>query len=286
MASDRIFPSQATNPGGMTGTAYAAAVKEEGDALWNRVVNHLGSVVGTNSITAGASPALAAAYAHGQVFRFIAVGNNTTAVTINIDSRGVKDLKKRNGDPLAADDLVSGQSYEFFYDSTADDFYLTAELIGDVAVAAVASLNLTESWTLIDDTLVSGLTTHSVAITPGLYSQIQMVGIGVGQSSGTLRAINVALRNATTVVGSIWTSTATISGTQIIQFDITFQYEVITAGRRMMRHGKSLINTTAEDIAVAGSAMASVPDNIACYFTTNPSFDEGRILTYGRLLPV
>lgn len=68
-------------------------------------------------ITASVSPAISA-YAAGQRFVFIASGNNTGAVTININSVGAKAITKNGTTALAADDLVSGKIYTIVYDGT------------------------------------------------------------------------------------------------------------------------------------------------------------------------
>lgn len=64
-------------------------------------------------------PVLAYAAPLKQVFK--AGANNTTAVTVNVDGLGTKNVKKMNNGALAAlvaNDIVSGGVYEIWYDGT------------------------------------------------------------------------------------------------------------------------------------------------------------------------
>lgn len=82
----------------------------ESDAIW------LGTVSGTDTLTATPSPALAA-YAAGQKFRGIIANNNTTTVTLNVSSLGALALNQR-GTGLAANSLVAGEVFECVHDGT------------------------------------------------------------------------------------------------------------------------------------------------------------------------
>ena len=77
----------------------------------------LGAVTGTDSITATAHASVAA-YSAGQEFRFVTVGANTGAVTLNINGIGVKNVYKSGSQPLDAGDLASGQVVSVVYDGT------------------------------------------------------------------------------------------------------------------------------------------------------------------------
>lgn len=78
---------------------------------------YLGSVAGTNTVTATVSPTFAA-YTAGQVFRFIAAGSNTGATTININSVGAKNIYKNGSTPLEVGDIISGSLITVIYDGT------------------------------------------------------------------------------------------------------------------------------------------------------------------------
>lgn len=80
-----------------------------------------GTVGGTgDAITLTNSPVVAA-YAQNQRFTFKAGAANTGAVTLNVDSLGTKNVKKMNNGALAAlvaNDIISGGTYDVFYDGT------------------------------------------------------------------------------------------------------------------------------------------------------------------------
>lgn len=78
------------------------------------------TVSGTNTLTASLTPVLLA-YTAGLRLRLKIAANNTTAVTLNVDTVGAKDVKKivdgAKAD-LEADDLVADLYYDFDYDGT------------------------------------------------------------------------------------------------------------------------------------------------------------------------
>jgi hypothetical protein len=77
----------------------------------------LQSVTGTDTITAAMVPALTS-YSAGQMFYFVAAGDNTGAVTINIDSLGAKSVTRDGSTALVAGDIVSGEVALIVYDGT------------------------------------------------------------------------------------------------------------------------------------------------------------------------
>lgn len=78
----------------------------------------LGSVAGTDTVTA-TCPVPFTAYVNGQTFRFIPAGTNTTStVTLNINGIGAKSVTKNGATALAPGDLVAGVLYEVGYDGT------------------------------------------------------------------------------------------------------------------------------------------------------------------------
>jgi hypothetical protein len=84
-------------------------------------VSNLITVAGTNALTGLATPALGG-YATGAQFSFIAQNNNTAAVTIDIDTLGVKSITKFGTTPLAANDIVAGALVLIEYDGTRFQF--------------------------------------------------------------------------------------------------------------------------------------------------------------------
>jgi hypothetical protein len=79
--------------------------------------SNLITVAGTNALTGLATPALSG-YAAGAQYSFIAQNNNTGAVTIDIDTLGVKSITKLGTTALDAGDIVAGALTLIEYDGT------------------------------------------------------------------------------------------------------------------------------------------------------------------------
>ena len=79
--------------------------------------SNLITVAGTNTLTGLATPALSG-YAAGAQYSFIAQNNNTAAVTIDIDTLGVKSITKFGTTALAAGDIIAGALTLIEYDGT------------------------------------------------------------------------------------------------------------------------------------------------------------------------
>ena len=75
------------------------------------------TVAGTNALTGLATPALGG-YTAGQVFSFIAQNTNTGAVTIDIDTLGVKAITREGAIPLVAGDILAGKMQLMEFDGT------------------------------------------------------------------------------------------------------------------------------------------------------------------------
>jgi len=119
---DGTAPPTANMPMGNfrhTGAAAGAATTDYArlDQAQNSGLQYLTSVAGTNTIT-GSAPITPAAYAAGQVFRFITAVTNTGAVTLNVNSLGARDVRQFGTGPLASGDLVAGAIVEVIYDGT------------------------------------------------------------------------------------------------------------------------------------------------------------------------
>jgi hypothetical protein len=122
IAADGQTPATANLPmGGFrhinTGAALTLGQYVRADQVQNSTLQVLGSVSGTDTITAsnGVAPT---AYAAGQTFRFAAAGTNTGPVTLNVNSLGAKDITKFGATPLIASDIINGQTVEVYYDGT------------------------------------------------------------------------------------------------------------------------------------------------------------------------
>lgn len=86
-------------------------------------VKVLGTVAGTNTITAVMAPALVS-YSAGMTIVFTPAITNTAATTLNINSLGALDVQKGNAAALVAGDLVAGIPAFLMLDSGADDWIL------------------------------------------------------------------------------------------------------------------------------------------------------------------
>jgi hypothetical protein len=79
--------------------------------------NNLITVAGTNALTGLATPPLEG-YTAGAQYSFIAQNTNSGAVTIDIDSLGVKDVTQTGANALVAGSIVGGSMVLVEYDGT------------------------------------------------------------------------------------------------------------------------------------------------------------------------
>lgn len=81
---------------------------------------YLSTVGGTGDVITGTtSTGDFGAYSTGQIFSWVQSANNTTSVTLNVESAGAKAVVDVNGSALTADALVSGKTYLAQYDGTS-----------------------------------------------------------------------------------------------------------------------------------------------------------------------
>lgn len=113
-------------------TEYARASQVQDGAF-----TYLSSVSGADTITASAPIGLSA-YAAGQEFRFVSIGANTGAVTLNINSIGAKPVTKDGATALAAGDIASGAVCVVVYDGT--QFQLVSARVVSAASDTVAGV--------------------------------------------------------------------------------------------------------------------------------------------------
>lgn len=104
-------------------TQYAAAGQVQDGAF-----QYLNTISGTDTITAVATLGMSA-YVAGQTFWFIAAGDNTGAVTLNINAIGAKAITKNGTDALAAGDIISGSIVQVVYDGTQFQLNSSASLL-------------------------------------------------------------------------------------------------------------------------------------------------------------
>lgn len=123
----------------ITGLAVGTAATDAAtlSQVQSTVAKLLTSVTGVDTITAAGSPSVAA-YAAGQMFYFVATGDNTGAVTLNIDSLGAKSVTRDGSVALAAGDIKSGEVVVVVYDGTRFQVVSQLNSAGDARFANVS----------------------------------------------------------------------------------------------------------------------------------------------------
>jgi len=123
------------------GVGSAATDSANLSQVQSTVTKLLTSVSGADTITAVGAPVVAA-YAAGQMFYFVATGDNTGAVTLNIDSLGAKAVTRDGSVALAAGDIKSGEVVVVVYDGTR--FQVVSQL-NSAGNATFANVSITSA---------------------------------------------------------------------------------------------------------------------------------------------
>lgn len=101
----------------------------------------LGTIAGTNTITAVGSPVITA-YAANQTFIFTPANTNTGATTINIDGLGAKNIYLRNA-ACSGGELVQSVPAEIVYDGTQFQIVSTGALVTTTTTQTLTNKTLT-----------------------------------------------------------------------------------------------------------------------------------------------
>lgn len=173
---------------------------------------YVGTVGGTaDVITLTPSPAIAS-YTAGQTFRFIASGDNTTNVTVNVSGLGAKAITKNGAVALVAGDLKSGAMIECTYDGTR--FILATQVpnVSDNVFRVVGSSDVTKKVAFEVDGLTTA-TTRTVTVpdksgTMAMTSDLLALGTPQNTTSGTavditgipagVKRVTISLHNVST----------------------------------------------------------------------------------------
>jgi hypothetical protein len=165
----------------ITGLAVGTAATDAANLsqVQSTAAKLVNSVSGADTITGTMSPNLGA-YATGQMFYFVAVGANTGAVTINIDSLGAKSITRDGTTALAAGDIQSGEVCVIVYDGT--QFQLVN---GASQSASIVTENLTVNKATVlnesggdNDTRIEGDTDANL-----FFADASTDRVGIGTSS-------------------------------------------------------------------------------------------------------
>ena len=187
----------------------------------------LGTSSGTNTVTASATPAIAA-YAAGQTLRFKAGGTNTGAVTLNLNSLGAKAVQKR-GAALVAGDVTANNVVEAVYDGT--QFQLispTAVNAASTTVAGIVELATTAETTTGTDALR--------AVTPdGLHDMTSLAGAAWFLDEDTLSSdSNVKVPSQQSVKAYVDASGFTLPSPQATTSGTSIDFTSIPAGTKVI----------------------------------------------------
>jgi hypothetical protein len=123
--------------------------------------NNLITVAGTNALTGLAIPPLEG-YAAGAQYSFIAQNTNTGAVTLDIDSLGVKSVTKFGTTPLVAGDIIAGAMILIEYDGTRFQFLNAIATVFDNITVDYIKETTTVSATAATGTINYDIATQSI----------------------------------------------------------------------------------------------------------------------------
>ena len=219
------------------GVGSAATDSANLSQVQSTVTKLLNSVSGADTITATASPTLAA-YAAGQMFYFVAAGDNTTSVTLNIDSLGAKAVTRDGSTALVAADIKSGEVIVVVYDGTRFQVVSQLNSAGDARFANVS--------------IASSLYVGGVSTFVGNAGFSANVSIASALSVGGVAAIT----GATTIGGNLTLSGGTANGVLYLNGS-----KVATSG--------SALAFDSSDRLIVGAGSAVFGSRIECVANTS-----------------
>ncbi len=166
----------------------------------------LNSVSGVDTITAAGTPSVSA-YAAGQMFYFVAAGDNTGAVTINIDSLGAKSVTRDGAVALAAGDIKNGEVVVIVYDGTrfqvvsqlnssGDARFANVSITSALYVGGVATIvgnaNFNASVSIASALSIGGVATFTVnpVLTGGTANGVVYLNASKAATTGTALTYN------------------------------------------------------------------------------------------------
>lgn len=187
---------------------------------------YLTSVSGTNTITAAVTGL--AAYAAGQVFRFIAAGANTGAVTLNINALGAKAITKQGTTALVSGDIVSGSTVEVVYDGTQFQIVNQVATVASQTAATLTATTAVVTDTISERTAAAGVTIDGVLLKDNNATVTTLTATTI-TSSG-----DVTINKTTDL--SAGSGSLKIGGA-ITRFESTVQSMPATTGTVTVSHG-------------------------------------------------
>jgi len=186
--------------GGYKHTGVANASARTDYAAYGQVQDsgsqYLTGVAGADTIAASVTGL--AAYATGQTFRFVSVGANTTAVTLNINALGAKAVTKTGTTALAAGDIPSGAVVEVIYDGTQ------FQMLG---LASTGSPTFTGTVTITGGTTFTG-TAHAATSATTTLPTITYTNTTADAASGSVTYRKSRTAGDTSSSDVLWTEYA------------------------------------------------------------------------------
>ena len=205
--------------------------------------SNLITVAGTNTLTGLATPALSG-YAAGAQYSFIAQNTNTAAVTIDIDTLGVKSITKFGTTALAAGDIIAGALTLIEYDGTRfqllnvtnNSFKYIVEPTTISATAATGTINYdvaTQSIVYYTTAATANWTMNfralSSATLNSLMSTGQTITVTFMATQGATAYYNSVVQIDGTTVTPKWQSGITPNAGNASSVD-TYTYAIIKTG--------------------------------------------------------
>jgi hypothetical protein len=150
-------------------TDAAASISSNLTDIQNGTVFLLTGVTGTDTIAGNLTPAITS-YVAGQTFRFVAIGANTGAATINVDGLGAKALTKSGSTALVAGDIASGSVVTVTYDGTRFQLASGAGSSGGIDVVFSDGSTQTSAAAPQINALSASVSTNALTIAQGKIS--------------------------------------------------------------------------------------------------------------------
>lgn len=175
-------------------------------------ISNLITVAGTNALTGLATPTLGG-YAAGAQYSFIAQNTNTAAVTIDIDTLGVKSITKFGTTALAAGDIVAGALTLIEYDGTRfqlinvtnNNFKYISEPTTISATASTGTINYdvaTQSIVYYTTNATANWTMNFRALSSATLNSLMSIGQTITVTFMATQGATAYYNNAVTIDGT------------------------------------------------------------------------------------
>jgi hypothetical protein len=228
------------------GTGTDATDSANLSQVQSTVVKLIGTISGADTITGSLVPALTA-YAAGQMFYFVAAGDNTGAVTLNINSLGAKNVTKNGATALAAAEIKSGQTVAVIYDGTR--FQIVNPVV--VGLTGITTTTTTALGVNAGNSITSGTVNTCIGHDAGTQIDSGSGNTAVGDTAGG----GITSGSSNTVIGSLcgYNITTGDDNTFVGRFagsDTTTQNRNTYIGR-----GAAIYRTSSDNTAVGYQAL-------------------------------